>query len=121
MLFFLLVIFLITRSLDVTQILIHAQQRGLFTQGYVFITVDFSIPSLPTDETLKKWGVQNKRDLEENYLQGLIYVSSDVPDVNEEQFKKLAKEAEKRIRLEPFLYTANFTTSYQVDYIHFLL
>ena len=119
--FFLSVIFLITRSPDVTQILIHAQQRGLFTKGYAFITVDFGIPSSLTDESLQSWGVQNKTDLQENYLQGLIYVSSDVPDVNEEQFKKLAKEAEERIRLEPFLYTANFTTSYQVNYFRFLL
>ena len=112
---------MITRSVDVTQILIHAQQRGLFTKGYVFITVDFSIPSSLTDQTLLKWGVQNKTDLKQKYLQGLIYVSSDVPDVNEEQFKKLKKEAEERVRLDPFFYKANFTPAYQVDCIFCLL
>ena len=83
--------------------------------------MDFGIPSSLTDESLQNWGVQNKTDLQENYLQGLIYVSSDVPDVNEEKFKELAQEAEERIRLEPFLYTANFTTSYQVNYFRLLL
>ena len=83
--------------------------------------MDFSIPSSLTDQTLLKWGVQNKTDLKQKYLQGLIYVSSDVPDVNEEQFKKLKKDAEERVRLDPFFYNANFTPAYQVDCIFCLL
>lgn len=95
--------------------MVHAKRRGLFAQGYVFITVDFKISSVWEDEFFQTWGVRDYNDLSENYLQGLVYVSSIDLDKNTEEFQKLMNEARERLKLAPFYNTsvlANKTVSY---------
>ena len=118
------VFFLITRARDVVHFLVQAKRRGLFAQGYVFITVDFKISSSWEEEFFQTWGVRDYDDLSVNYLQGLVYVSSIDPDQTTEEFKKLMNEARERLKLAPFYNTsvlANKTVRYFIIFILFCI